>query len=131
MSTVPFKMDAYEGFAETQGVVRENNESISIEFQTKDAFIGLLKSDVKTLQIPFGDIEDILFDSGFFTARLRIQLKSLHAAKSFPTTKNGEIQLAIARKNRKQARSFASSVGLSVSQYHMMRDTEDDLELLG
>ena len=131
MAAVPFTMDAYEGFAETQGVVREGKEVISIEFQTKDAFIGLLKSDVKTIDIPFSEINDVLFNSNFFTAKLRIQLKTLYAARDFPTTKNGEIQLSISRKNRKQARNFASTVGLSISQYQMMKDAEEDLELLG
>lgn len=129
MSAIPFTVDAYEGFAETQGVVQEGKESLNIEFQTKDAFIGLIKSGIKTIQIPFNEIEDLLFDSNFFTAKLRIQLKTLHAAQDFPATQNGEIKLSIARKNRKQARSFASSVGLSISQYTMMKDLQEDLEL--
>lgn len=129
MNTVAFKMDAYEGFAETEGVIREGQEKISIEYQTKDAIIGYFKSDLKTLDIAFDDINDILFDSGFFSAKLRIQLKSLKAIKDFPTTKGGEIHLPISRKNRKQAKNFASIVGLNISQYVMMKDLQDDLEL--
>lgn len=130
MNAVAFKMDAYEGFAETEGVIRDGKETVSIEYQTKDAIIGYFKSDLKTLHIPFGDINDILFDSNFFTAKLRIQLKSLQAAQDFPTTKGGEIHLPISRKNRKQAKNFASIVGLAISQYDMMKDLQEDLELL-
>ena len=129
MNTVAFKMDAYEGFAETEGMIREGKEKISIEYQTKDAIIGYFKSDLKTLDISFDDINDILFDSGFFSSKLRIQLKSLQAIKDFPTTKGNEIHLPISRKNRKQAKNFASIVGLNISQYVMMKDLQDDLEL--
>ncbi|MEZ4888340.1 MAG: hypothetical protein R3E32_26665 [Chitinophagales bacterium] len=128
METVSFKMDAYQGFAETEGVIQAGKEVIRIEYQTKDALVGYFKSGLKTLDIPFDDIQDLLFDSNLFTAKLRIQLKTLQAAQDFPTTKGGEIHISISRKNRKQAKSFASSVGLAISQYVMMKDLKEDLE---
>ena len=127
--TAPFEILPPAGIFTNNNKFPVPSQYLNLEFQTKDAFIGLIKSEITTIQIPFSEIEDLLFNSNFFTAKLRIQLKTLHAAQDFPATQNGEIKLSIARKNRKQARSFASSVGLSISQYVMMKDLQEDLEL--
>jgi len=115
-------MDA--GISSVSGVVRDAEDELVIEYQSK--ILGLIPTDIKTIRIPFREIDEVFFSSSLFKTRLRIILKTLRSISSFPTPKQGEIQLKIARKNRQQAKALASSVNLSVSKYYMEEDENDD-----
>lgn len=46
MHTVPFSIsDAYEGLADVDGLARFEADVLTLEFQTKDAFFGIIKDD--------------------------------------------------------------------------------------
>jgi hypothetical protein len=122
MPVVPFTLDS--GLSKISGVVRERENDIVIEYQTK--FIGLIRSDIQALSIPFEEIDEVIFTSSIFGSKLRLLLKTLRSGGSFPAPKQGEFELKIAWKNRAQARRFASSVNLAASKYEMLRDDEDD-----
>jgi len=122
MPAVPFTLES--GLSKISGVVRERDSDIVIEYQSN--LMGLVRSDIKTLSIPFEEIDEVFFTSNLFSSRLRILLKTLRSSGSFPSPKQGEFELKITRKNRDQAKRFASSVNLAVSKYEMLRDSDDD-----
>ena len=122
MPVVPFTLES--GLSKVSGVVRERENDIVIEYQTR--FIGLIRSDIQALHIPFEEIDEVFFTSSIFGSKLRILLKTLRSTGDFPAPKQGEFELKVARKNREQAKRFASSVNLAVSKYEMLRDEDDD-----
>ena len=122
MAVVPFTLDA--GISKVSGVVRDAEEALVIEYQSK--ILGLIPSGIKVIRIPYREIEEVFFSTSIFKTRLRIILKTLRSIESFPTPSQGELQLKIARKNRQQAKALASSVNLIVSKYYMLEDDEDE-----
>ena len=122
MPVVPFTLES--GLSKVSGVIREDENGITIEYESK--FIGLIKSDIKTVQIPFEDIEEVFFSSNFFSTKLRIHLKTLRNIGQFPAPTQGEMEFKISRKNRSQAKALASSVNLSVSEFEILRDEDDE-----
>lgn len=122
MAAVPFTMDA--GISKVSGVVRDADDELVIEYQSK--ILGLIPTDIKTIRIPYQEIDEVFFSSSIFKTRLRIILKTLRSIGNFPTPKQGELQLKIARKNRQQAKALASSVNLSVSKYYMLGDEDEE-----
>lgn len=112
------------GLSQVSGVVREGTDSLVVEYQSK--LLGLIKSDIKVIQIPFREITNVAFSSNIFQAKLRIQLKTLRNIGDFPAQKQGDLELVIARANREEARRFASSVNLSVSRYELLEDEDDE-----
>jgi hypothetical protein len=122
MPVVPFTMES--GLSQVSGVVREDENGIAIEYESK--LLGLIRSDIQTIHIPFEEIEEVFFSSNFFSTKLRINLKTLRHIGKFPAPKQGELELKISRKNRTQAKALASSVNLSVSEFELYRGEDDE-----
>ena len=112
------------GLSEVTGVIREDPDAIIIEYQSK--LLGLVKSSIKSIQIPFREVEEVRYSSNLFQARLRILLKTLRNMGDFPAPKQGELVFKVSRKNREHARRFASSANLSASRYEILEDEDDE-----
>lgn len=122
MPVVPFTLES--GLSKVSGVVREDENGITIEYQSK--LLGLIRSDIDVVKIPFEDIEEVFFSSNLFSTKLRIHLKTLRNIGEFPAPTQGELELKVARKNRSQAKALASSVNLSVSESEIHRNDDDE-----
>jgi hypothetical protein len=115
--TLPFKIDdIYEGFAESEGLLSFDKDSLKIEFSTKDSFIGIIKSDLKLVHIPLNKIANIKYDKGFFGDKLIIVTNSLDVAQKLPGSEGNEIELNIKKKNRDDANMFASKLNLLIAE---------------
>ena len=121
MRTLPFTLDS--GLSQISGVLREGPNELIIEYQSK--LLGLIRSEIKVVRIPYQDIEDVSSSSNLFQTQIRILLKTLRNIGDFPAPKQGELVLAVDRKNRQQARSFALGVNLSASRFELEDDTDE------
>jgi hypothetical protein len=113
MESVPFSIaDVYGGLADCQGIVSATESCLVLEFETRDSVFGVLKSGVKSVEIPFSELESVTYEKRLFSALIRICVRRLSTVADIPGLSNGEIKLKVARKNRSKAKLFASSVNL-------------------
>lgn len=112
------------GLYEVSGLLREGDTDLVIEYQTK--LIGLIRSEIKVVYIPFEDIEDIEAKSNIFQSQIRIVLNTLRNIGDFPVPNQGDLVLNIHRKNREQARSFVRQINLASPRFDHQED-EDEL----
>jgi hypothetical protein len=120
MESVPFSIDeVYGGLADCQGIVSATESCLVLEFETRDSVFGVLKSGVKSVEIPFPELESVTYEQRLFSATIRICVRSLITVADMPGLKEGEIKLKIARKNRSKARLFASAVNLHAIELNL------------
>ena len=114
--TLSFKIEVFEGLAETDGLLSFDADSLKLEFQTKDSIFGVIKSNIKKVFIPLDKIRNIEFKKGFFKDKLFIYTNSLDVVKKLPGGEGNEIKLILKKKNRIDTRNFSSKVNLLISE---------------
>lgn len=130
MLTIPFSIsDAYEGMAEVDGLIRLEADRLTLEFQTKDAFFGVVKSDVKHVEITLSDLMAVAFKKRMFWATLQLRVRSMALIEAVPGARRGEIKLRFARKHRDEAHTLASNLHLRLSE-HRLAELDDELPRL-
>lgn len=112
------------GMKKGEGLLAYDGETISIEIQEKDAFLGVYKSEVQTYEIPPDAINSISFKKKFFSAQLIIQANSMKKFEHIPGIQQGKLTLKIAKKEAEKAKRLQSMVNLSLSEQRL-RDMED------
>ncbi len=108
--------DSYEGFAESAGLLSLNDASIVIQYQTKDAIIGLLKSELKVVNIPLAHVEEILFKKSLLGNKIIIKVDDLKYSCDVPGSESNEIVLNVARANVDNAVDFVRAIKLDMSE---------------
>jgi len=122
MESLPFSIsDVYEGWADVEGVARCEDEVLILEFQTQDSLVGLLKSKVKTIQIPLQALAAIHFQQKLFTAFVTLRVHSMRLVQDIPGSCQGEGRLHVARKHRKVAHAFVTELGLRRAEQQLRR----------
>lgn len=110
-SNIPFKIpDVYHGLAESHGVLRLTSNGVHIEYQTKDSVLGLLKSKLHQVQIPFSKISELNFKRKVFTSTLTMRLSHLEAILSIPNQESGTVKFRIPKTHINEAEEFVSLV---------------------
>ena len=94
-------------FSESDGMIRVEDDNVVIEHQTKDAFVGVFKSDVRVTTVPLNAIAWVKFKRGMFGAQLSIQARAMRAVQDIPTSKQGRLRLKFARDLRDEAKHLA------------------------
>ncbi len=122
MKSIPFSLKkVYEGFAETQGLVRYEDETIWLEFQAKDSFIGLLKSGVRQVSIQANDLETVVAKHKLFRSDLTLRTRSLQVLAQFPNRKGAEVVLQFRRQYRDDVKELTSALLLAISEAKLTR----------
>ncbi len=102
--SLPFSMSGlYGGFGGLQGIVRLDECALVLEFEVSDAVLGLLKSQIKKIEIPLQEIQSARMEKGWFSATLTIRVNNLAVLSEVPGSEGGEAELEISRKDRPQA----------------------------
>lgn len=123
MNSLPFSISAYDGLAETHGLIRldEDEDGLILEFQTKDGLVGILKSNVKEIKIPLSEIESVHLKKGWLNTTLIIRCSRLSILSDIPGSSQGEAKLSVSRKNRKTAEWFVPDIMLKISEYELRK----------
>ena len=111
MNAVPFSLEVYGGLGECNGLLMDEENLLSLEFQTQDAVAGVLKSDIKHVEIPLDDLVSIGLTKGWLGTnwlgvKLVIQTTNLDTLKDVPGMSQGRIELSIARKDVEAVEHF-------------------------
>ena len=125
---VPFSMDAYEGFAETHGFLKLLKDKFVLEYQTKDAVFGMVKTNIKRQEISFNEVLEIKYRSNLFRTIVQISTTSFQLIEAFGSGGSMEIKLRVKRKNRQVAQQFVDHAELFIAEFRVRQLQEPDDE---
>lgn len=116
MNAVPFTVDnVYAGFGECHGLLRDEGDHLCLEFQVKDAMVGLMKSAVKEVRVPIKDLVSVTLTKGWLGmtwlgVKIGIQAARLETLRDVPGMSQGRVELSIARKDCAAAEAFVANL---------------------
>lgn len=115
---ISFTAEADEfGLIEATGMMRFNKETgLSIEYLTKDAVLGVIKSDLNRIDIHWKDIIDLELKKGLFSATFKLKLGSMGALSELPNHNNGLFKAKIKKSDFKTAEYLRSALLLYISE---------------
>lgn len=117
------------GFTEVTGLIRVDHEHLVLEFQSADAIIGIVKSDLKTKKVPFTAIRRLDFKKGWFSTKLILQTNSMSDLDGIPGANSGSVTFNIKRAHRQEAVELNSYFQLEFSE-HRIRQLDQHTETI-
>jgi hypothetical protein len=118
--SVPFEIpDINHGLKKAEGLIKLWEEGIELEFEVEDAFLGMSKSEVKTVRLSYGDLEAIQLEKGWFKTQIVLKGNSMKVFDEVPATEAGTCTLKIERKNREEAQELISRARMHHSEYKL------------
>jgi hypothetical protein len=118
--SVPFESaDFNHGLKRAKGLLKLTKKGIELEYQEQDSFLGIIKSEVKTTQVLYKDLESIRFEKGWFRAKIILKTSSLHLLQQLPGGEQGSCTLKVKRKHRKEAQNTVSQARVALSEYKL------------
>ena len=110
--TIP---ELHHGFAEANGMVQVKKDHLIIECQTRDTVFGAIKSEIKSLEVPYDEIQGVRLERQFSTIKLILQSHRLKTFEDIPGQEGGRITLLLDKHRRgaseKLARDLAERIG--------------------
>jgi hypothetical protein len=112
MDAIPFHFDTHGGFGEVQGLARIDELGLELQFSTRDAVFGVIKTEQKSLRVPMEQLLSVRFSAGFFWLMPSIQLRvrDLSVLKDLPESGEGRVNLRVRFRDRHDARAFAKDL---------------------
>ena len=122
MLTLPVDIGSHlEGWARSEGILELHSDSLVLNLQSKDTVLGVLKSGVRKVTIPFNIVEEITFKSGLFRCRLEIRLTDLKALSQIPNSKDGRIRLKTSKRDKSNAMEIQSICNLAIADSRLKK----------
>lgn len=129
-SRIPFFADLDElGLQQAHGFLFYEGHTIFLEYQKEDAILGLFKSDIKEVKIPFSSVSDITFSKKLFSSFIEIFANKMKDFEDVDMAKRGVIKIKIKRKHRKEAEAMLSSIRYQLSEHRLHLLEEEDRKL--
>ncbi len=124
MAPVPFQIsNTHAGFGRCEGMASLDDGKLVFEIQSK--VVGIVKCEIKQLDIPLGEVAKIDYKRGWFSPSIRVQFKSLHQTQEFPKAEGNEVILEIKRRDRKAAEQLVEEAKLGMIEHSL----DDMLEM--
>ena len=123
--SVPFKVDQFEGLATSRGTVFLFENAIVVQYETKDAVIGIVKSGLKEIEIPLDVVEEVTFNAGLFRNKLTIVVNDMDYCVDIPGGDGNRISLPIKKKYADNAEEFVQAILLKGSELNREQDLDD------
>lgn len=108
MDTIPFHFDSHGGFGEVKGLARLDEFGLELQFSTRDAVFGVIKSEMRSLRIPLDSLLSVRFSAGFFwlMPSIELRVRDLKVLAGLPESEEGRVKLRVKFGERHDARSF-------------------------
>jgi hypothetical protein len=117
---LPFSLpNVYQGLGEGAGIATATAEGLRLEFEVKDGFVGVLKSGVCNVDISMRELYAVNLKQGWFLTKLFIRTRSMSTLQNIPGANGAELELRIARKDRRAAQNLVSMLTLSLSELQL------------
>ncbi len=115
-------MDVYQGLAEANGILSVKEQGVFIEFEVKDSLVGVIKSGVKKVMIPFGEIISVEVKSNVFISRMTIRVGRMGLLDGFPNSERGEVKITFKRRDKATAFEIESRIQFLASETRLNDD---------
>lgn len=104
--------DAWGGFGTLSGLLILDGGQLSLEYQTADAILGLLRSEVKRIALPLAHLRVVQARAGFLwlMPKLELQFSQISHAIMMGGNTAGEIRFSVRFAHRQQMRQFADAL---------------------
>jgi hypothetical protein len=117
MNRFPFRISGVlNGLARTEGIARFERDAISLELETRDSLIGIIRSGLREVSLPAGAIESLRMRSGPFRTRLHITAKSMRTFSRIPGQRGTELVLTFSTKHRTALKLAVSNLRLRITE---------------
>jgi len=119
-NSIPFTIpEINHGFQEASGLMKLTKEGIELEFEVKDAILGVIKSGIKNVIIPYSKLESIEYKKGWFSSKIILNGTSMRVFEEVPGTDVATCTIKVKRKHREEGHSLASHARLQLSEYKL------------
>ena len=110
--TLAVSTEAWGGFGTLSGLLVLDGGQLTLEYQTSDAILGLLRSDVKRISLPIAHLRTVETRAGFMwlLPRLELQFSQISHAIMMAGETAGEIRFSVRFAHRHQLRRFADAL---------------------
>ncbi len=119
MSTLRLKVraEAFQGFADVQGMLVFDGNSLRIDFQTADALFGVLRSGPKQLEVPLASIDAVRTGAGWFWLMpyIELEINDFRLMTQLPGAQDGGWRLRVRWSDRQALRRFAAALAFARS----------------
>lgn len=111
------RAEAFQGFADVQGMLVFDGGSLRIDFQTADALFGVLRSGPKQLDVPLASIDAVRTGAGWFWLMpwIEIEINDFKLMTQLPGAADGSWRLGVRWRDRQALRRFASALAFARS----------------
>jgi len=117
---IPFRIKNLNyGLAEARGLLHIGDDELILELESQDTVVGLIKSELKEVVIPFEDLEEINYKTGWIGAKIEIVGKSMKVMNDLPGADHGTATLHIRRRDREKAERVLSRARLELSEFKL------------
>lgn len=135
MDSVPFSCDAFAGFGQIQGIARMQPDGLLLQYQTRDAVLGVLRSAMKSALVPVDTLVSARYGAGFLwlSPRIEVRVSDLSAVADIPSTEGGRLLLKVAFGDRADARKLSHLLGglLAEQRLNHLQDELDRMSAAG
>jgi hypothetical protein len=115
-TSVPFKTEGAHGLTTVDGIAKFSSAGIVLEFETK--IIGLVKTGVKEVRLPVGEILDVKFRKGFMKRFVKIEIRMTTFTKlSEVPNENGRITLKLIHDDFERGREAVLRLQKEIGEY--------------
>jgi hypothetical protein len=118
---LPFRIpDVYFGFAEIQGILKAENDKLTLDFELKESMLETrLESNV--VAIALADVIDLELEKGWFTRSIVIRVNRLEVLRPVPGSKAGEVRLRIARRHVPMAEELVCGIRMALTTHGLKK----------
>lgn len=118
--SIPFEIpEVSHGFQEAKGLMSLTEKGIALEFEVQDAILGVIKSGIRHVEIPYSGLESIEFKKGWFSSKIILSATSMKVFEEIPGADVATCELKVKRKHREEARSLISKARVNLSEYKL------------
>jgi len=112
MDTLAFHFDAYGGWGKVQGMASFDEHGLLLQFTTRDAVFGVLKSGMREIRVPLDALHSLRFRAGFLwlMPAIDVRVRDLSVLQELPESEQGRLHLRVAFGDRREAREFAQEL---------------------
>jgi hypothetical protein len=114
-NAVPFTIEVFGGLGKCEGLLRDEGEHVTLEFQTSDTVAGILKTGIRQVRIPLPELVSVTLTKGWFGAswlgvKIVLQATRLETLQDVPGMSQGRVELSVARKDRDAAERLVADL---------------------
>lgn len=120
-TSVPFYCTGFKGWSVVHGTLRSQDDGIHVEYQSRDNFIGQIRSKLRAATIPWDRVVRVDFRPGFLHGVFQINGDSFSLLENLPGSEHGCLMLNIKRENLELAEQVIQRVAAHRS--HLVRTT--------